>query len=71
MYHLYAIRGCSSLYLNLDTITDDLSHVITIQRMFSYCPHATGDAGAFLARCAPGCTYLETFLNTGCTNIPA
>jgi len=64
-------RGCILLYLNLDTITDDLSHVTTIQRMFAYCSHVTGDASAFLARCAPGCTYLEAFLSTGCTNIPA
>lgn len=63
-------RQCNACTVNVDNLTGDYSYVKTIIRMFLNCPLVTGDAGAFVARCAPGVITTAAFTGTSCTNIP-
>ena len=64
-------RQATACTVNVDALTGNYSYVTNITRMFFNCPLVTGDAGAFVARCAPGVTVTAAFRGTACTNIPA
>ena len=67
---LQLCQNATACTCNVDDLTGDYSNVNNIVRMFQNCPLVTGDAGAFVSRCAPGVNYVSAFSGTACTNIP-
>lgn len=67
----YAFFSNKKITLNLDACIGPYPLLTNISSAFAYSPGVTGDATAFISRCAPGVTYTSAFVGTSCTNIPS
>lgn len=67
----WAFYNNKKITLNLDTCIGPYPLLTNIASAFAYSPGVTGDAAAFVSRCAPGVVYTSAFAGTSCTNIPA
>lgn len=61
----------TKITLNLDTCIGPYPLLTNISSAFSWTSGVTGDAAAFISRCAPGVIYTSAFVGTSCTNIPS
>lgn len=64
-------RACPVCQMNVDNLVGPFPYVTNLTRFCFGATNVTGDAGAFVAKCAPGVITTAAFTDTQCTNIPA